>query len=116
MDTSREQQPEDALLADFAISVEKSRVSSDQKRLCIRRGRHTESVALNTAEAQVVMINLMTAFPGAISELLEAARPLADLLEYQYPAGEMHDVQVDGGEVTRLQNAISAIDKAKPAS
>jgi hypothetical protein len=115
MDTTREQQLENELDADFSVSVEGFRAGADRKRLCIRRGSHTESVAMSDAEAQAVMISLMSAFPGPLSELLEAARPLADLLEYQYPAGEMHKVQVDGGDVARLQNAIGAIDKTKPA-
>jgi hypothetical protein len=112
MDTTREQQLENDLDADFSVSVEGFRAGADRKRLCIRRGSHTESVVMSDAEAQAVMMSLMSAFPGALSELLEAARPLADLLFDHHPAGEMVALQVDAGDVTRLKNAVGAIDEA----
>jgi hypothetical protein len=102
MDTSREEQMENEMLADFAVSMEKSRVSSDQKRLCIRRGRHTESVGLNAAEAQLVIASLMQAFPGALNELIEAARPLADALD-----GDGMDL---ADKIHGVQAAIVSID------
>lgn len=112
MEISHKEHLENVMIADFSVSVEKSMVSSRQKRLCIRRGRHTESVALNPSEAQLVMLSLMNEFPGALSELLDAARPLADLLFDHHPAGEMLTLQVDAGDVTRLKNAVGAIDEA----
>lgn len=115
MDISREQQQETEQLADFAVSVEKSRVSKDQKRLCIRRGSHTESVALNASEAQVVIMNLMQAFPGTLNELLEAARPLGDLMFNPDPEDALHTVEVYGGSVTRLKSAIIAVDDVAAA-
>lgn len=41
-----------------------------------------------------------------LTELVLAARPLADLLFDHHPAGDMHHLQVDGGEVSRLKNAL----------
>lgn len=103
MDTSREQQLENELDADFAVSVEPSMVGSkERKRLSIRRGSHTESVALVAAEAQAVIISLMQAFPGALNELIEAARPLADALD-----GDGRDL---ADKIHGVQAAIESID------
>ncbi|WP_274643938.1 hypothetical protein [Pseudomonas serbica] len=111
MEISHEEHLENVMIADFSVSVEKSMVSSRQKRLCIRRGRHTESVPLNPSEAQLVMLSLMNAFPGALSELLEAARPLSDALN-----GDGRDL-ID--KIHGVQAAIDSLDAmlaATPAS
>lgn len=97
---------------EFAASVEDSLLGSrDQKRLCIRRGNHTESLGINSEEAQQVMLVLLKAFPGPLSQLLEAGRPLSDILEDKYPAGTMFTLEVDAGDIGKLQDSILALDE-----
>ncbi|MBI6883049.1 hypothetical protein [Pseudomonas putida] len=42
-----------------------------------------------------------------LTELVLAARPLADLLFDHHPAGDIYHLQVDGGDVSRLKNALA---------
>lgn len=116
MDSSRDPQSEHFVIPDFAVSIEKDRGNNQRKALLVRHGSVNRSVPLNAAEAQVVMANLMNAFPGAFSELVEAARPLAELLGNQHSTGEIISVKVDSADVARLQNAVAEVDKAKSIS
>jgi hypothetical protein len=101
----------------FEVSVEASKFALTQsaiKRLVITRGSHSESLRLNSEEAQQVMITLTGAFHGLFTNLIKAAEPLADLLEGDYEPNTMKRLDVDAGDVTALRAALYAIEQATP--
>lgn len=108
---------EDAPAEEFSVAVETSKFGLSEKevkRLVITRGSHSESLRLNSQEAQQVMITLAGAFPGLFSNLVKAAEPLADLLEEYYEPNTMMSLDVDAGDVTALREALYAINQATP--
>ena len=108
---------EDDAADTFGVAVEISKFGHSEKevkRLVITRGSHSESLRINSQEAQHVMITLAGAFPGLFSNLIKAAEPLSELLEDDYKPGTMMNLEVDAGDVTALRDALYTIKLMTP--